>query len=268
LADWSIRTSAMPDALITGPVAAFWNPAALSTDSYRLEGALMNLRTPQLVDLNAIAGAVSYRVEKSVLAAAYQHVGLGDITLTEDSPGDDGTQKLELGENQFAIAASHQLGSRTTVGAIARYARDNLDGSEAIVGLGAGLVTQLSLPLQPRLGGYALSESDDVIWSAGLDLTLPVGLGEEYRAAMGYGVRSDIRLSSPIHQVAAQLEWAGRASASAGLQRTRDEASASWQPLMAASLRLYRYQLAIARESLRGDFGATWSFGLQVGFGP
>ena len=268
LADWPIRTSAIPDVFITGPTAAFWNPAALSTGSYQVEAALLNLHTPQVLDLNAFAGAVAYRVEKTVLAVAYQHVGFGDITVTEDSPGDDASEKLELGENQFALAASRQLGTTATVGAIARYARDNLDGSEAILGLGAGFIAQFDLPLQPRLGGNAISESDDVIWSAGLDLSLPLGSSDEYRAGLGYGVRSDIRVNSPIHQVGAQLEWADRASASVAMLRTRDEAETTWHPLLAASLRLYRYQLAIARESLVGDFGATWSFSLQVGIGP
>ena len=268
LADWPIRTSAVPDVFITGSTAAFWNPAALSTGSYRVEAALLNLHTPQVLDLNAFAGAIAYRVEKTILAVAYQHVGFGDITVTEDSPGDVGSQKLELGENQFALAASRQLGTTTTVGAIARYARDNLDGSEATLGLGAGFITQFNLPLQPRLGGNAISESDDVIWSAGLDLSVPLGSTDEYRAGLGYGVRSDIRLNGPIHQVGAQFEWAGRASASASVLRTRDEAETTWHPLLAASLRLYRYQLAIARETLVADFGATWSFSLQVGIGP
>jgi hypothetical protein len=268
LADWPIRSSALPDAIVAGPSAAFWNPAALSTGSYRVQATLLNLHTPQLLDLSAIAGAVGYRVEKSVLAAAYQHVGVGDITLTEDSPGGEDAQKLDLGENHLALAAAHQVGSATTVGAIVRYSRDNLDGSEAIFGLGAGLLTQLSLPLQPRIGGYAVSESDDVIWSAAVEFTLPAYLGADYRTGLAYGVRSDLPMESAAHHVAAILDWKNQVSVSAAMVRQTDAASSHWQPMLAASLRLYRYQLAVVRETLVGDFGATWSFGVQVGFGP
>jgi hypothetical protein len=70
-----------------------------------------------------------------------------------------------------------------------------------------------------------------------------------------------------VHWLATELEWSERVMVSAGLTREPDIDTAHWAPILAASLRLNRYTLGIVRENLVNDFGATYSFRLQVGLG-
>ena len=267
LAEWPVRSSAMPDAITRGAAATFWNPAGLSTGEHRAEALVANLRTSATLDLSGLAGAAALRFERTVLAAAYEHIGINGFTLTEDRP--DGTQ-FDLGEDHFTLAAAHEVSSAFTVGATARYARDNLTDTDVVVGVGAGFITEPKLPLRPLIGAYALSEADAIVWGAAAEARLPP-LGGEYHIALAYGVENDGRAAAPIHRAGARFDYQDRISISAGIRRepVRDQqADAYWEPILAASLHLFRYTLGVVREQLADDFGATYTFRLQIGLGP
>ena len=267
LLKWPVRTSAAADAIVTGPTATFWNPAAVSVGAHRTEALIVNLRTPEELALNGIAAAVAHRLERTVLAVGYEHVGVDGVTQTTSSPIDATTQ-LELGEDHFTLAAAHEVGPSLTVGATARYARDNISGTDPSVALGAGFLAQLDLPLSPRVGGYAVSEVDDLHWAGAAEITLPTWLGDAYRFGASYGTAwDDAGAGFLTHRLSGQAAWRERAMVSAGLAHDGSSEGPSWQPLLAASLRFNRYTLGVARETLSGDFGATYSFRLQVGIG-
>lgn len=267
LADWPVRTSALPDAIVQGTGAVFWNPAGLSAGRYRGNAMIINLRAPQTLDLTGLASAGSLRFERTVLAAAYEHVGINGFTRTDDSPGGPEAVKFDLGEDHFTLAAAHQVGRGFAVGAVARYARDDLSETDAAIGLGAGFMAEPELPLRPLLGAYALSESDDVVWGAAIELRLPALLGPDYQLGLAYGAQGDAHVQTPVHRFTTRIDWDSRASVSAGLTREPDFDGARWAPMLAASLRLNRYTLGVVRENLVNDFGASYAFRLQVGLG-
>lgn len=267
LLKWPVRTSALADAIVPGPTATFWNPAALSVGGHLTEAMVVNLRTPEELALSGIAAAIAHRLDRTILAVGYEHVGVADITQTAGSPFEATTQ-LNLGEDYFTLAAAHQVRPALRVGATARYARDNISGTDPSLTLGAGFLAQLDLPLSPSLGGYALSEADHLNWAGAAEIILPSWLGDAYRFGTSYGAAwEDAGAGFLTHRVSGQAAWRDRASVSAGLAREGSSDVAGWEPVLAASLRFNRYTLGVARESLSGDFGATYSFRLQVGLG-
>ncbi|MGH7461247.1 MAG: hypothetical protein ACREMA_09495 [Longimicrobiales bacterium] len=265
LVDWPIRTTAMPDAIVSDAGAVFWNPAGLTIGTYRGQGMLVSLRTPEMLDLSGMAGVAAARFERTVLALAFEHVGVDGFTRTDDSPA--GPQ-FDVGENQFTLAASRQVGSVLTAGAVARYARDDLAETDATISVGAGVMLEPAWPLRPRIGAYALSVSDDVAWGGAFELRLPRFLGPAYQLGLAYGAQIDVHMESPQHRIATRLDWDKHASLSAGLTREPGSLGASWSPILAASLQLNRYTLGVVRESLVNEFGASSTFRLQGGLGP
>jgi hypothetical protein len=267
LADWPVRSSALPDAVVTGVSAIFWNPAGVSTGDYRAQAIVLNLNAPETLDLRGLAAGTAIQFEKTVLALGYEHVGVSDFTRTDDSPGGETAAKFDLGEDHLTLAAAHQLSTAFSVGATARYARDDLDETDAVVGVGAGFRGTFAMPWQMTIGAFALSEHDHVGWAAGTELTLPGWLGPDYRVAVAYGLQDDARMAGWRHRLTTQFQWKEHAIVAAGVNRESDLAGDHWTPILAASLHLHRYGLGVVREKLANDFGATYSFHLQIGLG-
>jgi hypothetical protein len=267
LADWPVRTTALPDAIVTGAAATFWNPAGITTGRYRAEALVINLRAPETLEVRGLAGAATIQLERAILAVGYEHVGIDEFTRTGDSPTGPTAERFDLGENHFTLAAARRLSANFTVGASARYARDNLDETDPVVGVGAGFSGAFAVPWRVLVGAYAASEAEDLAWGAGAEIELPAFLGPDYRMGLAYGAQSDARVVAPVHRVAGRLDWNERASVSLGLSREPDVATAHWTPVLAASLQLNRYTLGVVRENLVNDFGATYTFRLQIGLG-
>jgi len=265
LMDAPVRVTAHPDALVTGPAAIFWNPAGLGTGAYRTEVLVLNVRTPDVIGLAGFGGALAGKFERTTLAVGYEHVGIDDITETLNSPT-DATGELSLGEDHFSIAAGRRVTRRVSVGAVARYARDNLGDTDPLLGLGAGVEFDAGGRFMPRFGAYAISEKDIASWGAGVEARLPDFAGPDYRFGVSYGLggRTD---TFTAHRVLGFVDWGGTATLAAGMLSEPDASASNWQPVMAAGLRFRRYGIGVVRESLANDFGATYSFRLQVGFG-
>lgn len=263
LLDWAVRTSAQPDALAGGAAAAFWNPAALGTGGYSAEVVVINLRTPEAIGLSGFAGAASAAVDRTTFAVAYEQVNMGEITLTDDRP--DETSTLSLSEDHFTLAARRALGSNFGIGAVARYTRDNVNNTDPVVGLGVGAHLTRPGRYAPQVGGFVISEQDVAAWGAGAEARLPFAPAD-YRVGVAYGAsgRSD---TFTTHRVSLSADWREYASVSGGIAREGSGDDAQWQPILAASLRFSRYALGIVRETLSNEFGAAYSFRLQVGIG-
>lgn len=265
LLNWPVRTSALPEAVTSGAGAVFWNPAGAAVAAgSRAEAMVVNLRTPADLGLNGIALAALGVFERTVLALGYEHMGLDPITETTTST--EAVGEINLGEDRFTLAASRQVNRALHAGATARYTRDNLEGTESVMAFGAGLLLNLNTVLSPRLAVYAVTEAEQVAWGAGAEVRLPAWLGEAYPIGAAYGV-VDLGDGLLGQRATALLGWKDLVSVTGGLVREGTAAEASWQPALAASLRINRYTLGVLRESLSNDFGATYSFRLQVGIG-
>ena len=265
LLNWPVRTSALPEAVISGAGAVFWNPAGVAVAAgSRAEVMVVNLRTPADLGLTGLAVGALGVFERTVLAVGYEHIGIDAIIETTTST--EAVGEINLGEDHFTLAVSREVTRALHAGATARYTRDNLSGTDPVVAFGAGLQVNLNTSLSPRLGVYALTEAEQVGWGAGAELRLPAWLGDAYQVGAAYGV-SDLGDGILGQRVTALLGWKDQVSVTGGIVREGSAAEASWQPAMAASLRISRYTLGVLRESLSNDLGATYSFRLQIGIG-
>ena len=266
LVEIPIHTTATADAVVTGLSALFWNPAGLSAAPYRAGVMVLSLNTPSAFGVTGIVAGGAYRNDRLTVGAAWEHVGIDDIPETEDSPTEAG--EFALGEDHFTVAAALGLRPGIGVGAVAHYIRDDLSDSNGFLALGAGVLASLKLPWPATVGAFVLNEGDEVLWSAGAEAALPNWFGPSYTLSLSYGTGRDAHSSDLDHRIAARFDWTERASLSAGVTRLAGGGDTDWAPLVAASLRLTRYTLGVVRESLAQDFGATYSFRLQVGIGP
>ena len=266
LIDLPAHTTATAEAAIAGLPAVFWNPAGVTAAPYQGAALAMNLSTPNAVGVSGIIAAGAYRTARLTFAAAWEHVGINNIPQTEDSPTESG--EFSLGEDHFSLVAAHELKPGIQVGATAQYIHDDLSGSSGTLALGAGIQARATVAWPTTAGAYVVNEGDEVIWKAGLETSLPQWFGSSYRANLSYGIGRGAHSNAVDYRLAAGLDVLERASLSAGVTRHAGAGEIDWAPLLAASLRLNRYTLGAVRESLAGDFGATYSFRLQVGIGP
>ena len=265
LLNWPVRTTALPDAVVVGAGALFWNPAGLDViPGSRAEAIVVNLRTPSDLGLTGVAAGAVGRFEGTVIGFAYEHISAGSITETDNTT--EALGELDLGEDHFTLAASRQVNSSLRAGATARYVRDNLDTTDPIVSFGAGIQIDMRTALSPRVAGYAITEADRFEWGGAAEVRLPAWAGSDYQLGAAYGL-SDPGDGLLVHRATGIVGWKDQALVTAGLTREGGSDQASWQPTVAASLRITRYTLGVLRESLSNDLGATYSFRLQVGIG-
>ncbi len=267
--DLPVRMSAGPDALMTGPIAVFWNPATAAS-AMRGEVVVMDVRGPTETGLGAFALAGTWRLdERTTIALGYQHVGIDDIeeTTTSPLPPAGGASLIEIGENVLAVAATRRAGTRVAIGAGVQYARaaDALGGQD-VVEIGAGALVEPSLPLAPRIGGAVRLDDEGATWTAGIELA-PAALragGWLFRAAGGAG--GSPRFHGVSLRWAGVAHWADHVVVSAGMGGEPGADGRTWDPLASVSLRLTRYTVSALREELPNASGAVHAFRLSVTF--
>ena len=264
--DWPLRTSAEPAAVVRGPEAAFWNPAAVIAGTGRGEVIVADQRTPSMIGISGFAAAGSWRLdERTVVAAGYQHVSIDDIGETSTSPlPDTGEPTFSISEDQVAVAASHALGTGVTAGAAVRYDRSDESGlNESSTMLGAGFLVSPLVALHPVVGASVFTQSGDVRYTAGLSLTSP-RIGDDFQLRGGYGVRGGKNALTVEHRIGITGIWRELITVTGGVA-TAQAAERSWEPVLGASLRVSRYELGVLRENLANNFGAAYSFRFRVG---
>ena len=264
IAEWPVRLSASPEAITAGLAGIFWNPAALETTTHLREVLLLDQRTPDVLGLNGVAGAAAVRLERTTFGVALQHVGIDDIALTTESPIDS-AGGFSVSENEFVLSAAHALTDRFSIGATARYSMVDYDGGENQVAIGVGTYFRPLLPFSPAFGAFALNRGDEIRWGAGAEVQTPI-VSADYTLRVNYGLMDEEGPTGANHWFGSSFDWRNLVSMGGSLIRTEEAEGASWMPLLAASLRLNRYTLGVVRESLANDFGAAYSFRLQVGF--
>ena len=268
--DLPLRTTAGADALASGPLAVFWNPAAIRVASARGEVTVVDVRGPQETGLAAFAVAGTWDLDpRTTLAVGFQHVGIDDIeeTTTSPLPASGGSSLIEVAENVFAVAATHRAGEAVAIGAGVQYVRTAAAlGGEDAVEIGAGAIVRPALPLSPRVGAAARIDDEGATWNAGIELAPAAARagGWVFRGAWGAG--GSPRFHGIAHRVSAAADWTDRVSVSAGIAGEPGAAGRTWEPVASASLRLTRYTVSVLREDLPNGFGAVHAFRLSVAF--
>jgi hypothetical protein len=275
LEEWQVRTTAGPEALVSGASAVFWNPAQVAVAGGTVEALVLDLRAPGItgVDGVAIAAAVALD-ERTVIALGYEHIGVSGIEHTTDSP--DGGTPLDVGEDRFAAAASHLLGERVRIGAMVRYTRlpevayTTMSGAatgqaRSVIALGAGLRVRPVARLPLSVAAMAATEGSESYWMAGLEFASGLGWAE-WRLHGEYGLAGGELAPGVTHRGAARAVWRDHVELTAGAALEPDGDGRSLQPVAGAALSLSRYRLGMVREQLANDFGGAWSFMFSVTF--
>ena len=262
--DWPLRTSAGPEAVIRGVEATFWNPAGIFTGRTRGQVMVADQRTPEVIGIGGFAAVGGWRLDaRTTLAAGYQHVSIDDISETSTSPLPDPlAPTFSISEDQFAIGASHALGSAVTAGAVVRYDRSDETGVvESTTSLGGGFLFAPAVSLRPALGVSILTHDGGVRYMGGAEAG---GGSSTFQVRVGYGLRGGEKLTTE-HRLGATAEWRGILAVTGGVV-TADSGERSWEPVLGAGLRISNYELGVLRENLANDFGSAYSFRLRFGF--
>jgi len=263
--DWLVRTSAGPGTLQTGASATFWNPAGIAQQPGRGSLLLVEVLAPAGTGVDVLALGGSYRLdERTTVAAGYQHFGVGGIELTEDSP--DGGTRIDVSQDLFALSAARELAPGLQVGAGAQYLRSsealNEDGQ---LGIGAGARLRVPLPVPVTVGSYAYSVSERVLWGAAAEVApgLPF---EDWRAAATVGVEGGHAVRGTTYRGGLVTGWRDLVEVGASLVVEPDAADRQWEPVVAGTVRLSRYELGVVREWLPNSFGTVHTFRFGITF--
>lgn len=264
LDEWRVRTTAGAEALATGAPAVFWNPAQVAAAG-RGEAMVADLRAPGITGVDGLVAALAFRLDgRTVLAAGYEYMGVDGLEGTTTSP--DAGAPLDIGENRFGFAASHEVNPRTRVGALVQYTRMPAIANEtSVIALGAGIHYAMPVRLPLAVAGSISFEGEDINWLAGA--TVVSGrLLTDWQLRGEYGASGGEMQPGTTHRLTAIGDWRDHVSVSLGAAREPDGTSHTIQPVVGAELRLYRYRLGLVREELANEFGGAWSFRFTVGF--
>ena len=269
--DWPLVLEARPAALVTGAGGVLGNPAGVARLDARAEALVSDLETPEAIGLRglSIAGAVELFGGWS-LAAAYRHVGVGDMLRTDGPPlgsGNAPTPTFEVAEDAYALGVAFERAG-FSAGAAGRVdtPEDDLGGDATWSGsLGALFVTKVPFA-DLSLGGSLEMDEDDPGFTAGAEAGAPLLLDARLRLALAYGARLDGQLGTE-HSIVASGGWRGIAELQLGASAQPEAGDASeWVPLFAGLVHLGRYHLGIVREHLPNGFGAAMHYRLSVAF--
>jgi hypothetical protein len=270
LLDWTIHTTAEPEALVQGAAAGFWNPAGIALDSGRIEGLVLDMQGPSSTGLNGAAlAAVGRLQEKTSIAVAYQHLGISGIPVTGTSPTEDALGgEISVSEDRFTLAGSQPVSRTTSAGAMLQYLRAN-DGTTVSTELtfGAGFrFGSDSIRFKPVLAGAGFVASSQTRWIGGAEIT-PLELhSTPLGVSLGYGISGSGRQTRPTHRGTITLRYAEAIGVTAAVLAEPGSDGTTLQPVLSADLRLGRYALGVLREGLPNSFGAMYSYRLNIRF--
>ena len=268
MVEWPVRTTAGAEVLTTGASAVFWNPALIAPSYARGEATIVDLNLPDATGASALAvGGAYWLDERTAVAVGYEHIGVDDIPLTDDSPREgDANPTFSVGDDVFTAAAARLISPWLRIGAAARYVRPTeTEERDAIIGLGAGAAVQASLPFAPVLAASVFSEDESTTWYAGVGASAPVR-GDDWRAGASYGLARERGAQGIGHRAALSATWRGAATLAIGADGEDDAEGIQWTPVASLDLRISRYQLGVMRSVLPNEFGAAYAFRLGIGF--
>lgn len=267
--DWPVRNAALPAALLTGSAAVFWNPAGAGVLEGRAEASLLDIVGPDGIEVDVLAlSAVTRLGERGAAGIGWAHFGVDDIPVTTTSPiPEPGSGTIDVSEQELSLVGAYELGGGVHVGGAARYARAELgDRSEGHGGATGGVRWDPGLPGAPVAAASVLRQGGATRWLAGVGASLPAPDGRPWTLRGGYGVSGGEGSGGRAHTVSLMGGWRDRARVTVALAAEPDGAGRDWLPLLGADLRLGRYVLGVVREELPNDFGATYSYRLDITF--
>ena len=267
LLELPVRTGAMPEALVTGASAAFWNPASAASLSGEGEVIVLDVNGPDATGLAGFAGAGALRLDpRTVLALGYRHVAIEEMERTSTSPMPD-PGGLDVVEDVFGLVAARSLNDALAVGIGAEYTRPSADldtDAKLVIGVGARL--RLRHRWGPTLAAAVQAEEDEPGWRVAAELAPErLRLGD-WSAAFAYGLSGGPRLRGPEHRIAARVAWRERVTLSAGFAAAADDGGTALTPLGGILVNINRYAIGVVREHLAHGFGAVHSLRFGVGF--
>ncbi len=266
LLDWPIRVRPGAEATISGAAGAFWNPATIGSAS-TVEALIMDIDGFRESGLGGLALAASARIDEQLtIAAAVSHLGVDGIPRTETSPADE-LGEIQISEDVITVSAARRLGRPLSLGVSVQYARTNeAAGSRSESGLGAGIAWTPELRFQPTVGLAALGRAGATEWLAGAELRELYRAIEALRIGASYGLSGGASRPGLTHRAAFEAEWDRGLAAAAGFDGEAGATGTTWNPVLAASLRLGRYALGVLREQIGNGFGAAHYYRLEVRF--
>jgi len=262
-------TLATPAALERGATGSFWNPAAI-TEVQGLAGGLEVMQTPDVVSLSGVLGVLSGRVSR--FASVGVHAGrmsVTDLVRTSTSP------TSELGEIPvYSQLLGISLGARfepVGFGATLRVHDAQFDTrSDAGVTLDFGLLLRptgrITIAAASRFvpADFSREPTTDYYAAAEYQLRTASLWGAEALVIGRYGFayRPD---GGVEHGVSAGLALERRFQVDMGWTREIGYGLTEWRPVLAVSLQVGRYLIALARGNGLNGLGASYRIGLNAG---
>lgn len=272
--DWAVLwqvagvTLTGPAALERGPTGVFWNPAAV-VDAPGLAGGLEVLHTPEVVSLDGLLGALTYRFGRGVaVGVTAGRISVADLVRTTTSPIGEGEIPVY---SQFVGAAAGtsigplRLGTQLRLhdGRIDFRADDGvtLDVGIRLEPVGPLVLAAASHFATPRFEGLATT---DYYAAAEYRIGTSQVWGEPAVISGRYGV--GLRGTGELeHGVSAGLSFGDRLRVDGGFQRETAYDETAWRLTVGLAFRAGRYVIAAARGSGLNEIGAAYRIGLTAG---
>lgn len=260
---WPIRGAPQPEVLLSGGAAALWNPAGLAAS----EGSpgqiwITHVDGPDATDLSGVAAAVTGSIPwLGRLGVAYQHLGVGDIPRTEDSPIATGV--LNVGEDVVSVSLARIVQEGAAVGVAARYARAGHSARvEDQLTLDGGIVLSSGVAFTPRLAFMVAGIPEQPAWRGGLDVGPRGTAGRSWTARIAYGAADRFDRAGVEHRISLGSTWWTQLHAAVGLVRTAEDAS--WTGLWMLGADFPPYSIGVLGEQLPNDFGTAMYYRFAI----
>ncbi|MBI4540020.1 MAG: hypothetical protein HY704_10995 [Gemmatimonadetes bacterium] len=261
---WPVRATPWPEALLTGGAAALWNPAGISAgvDGHG-EMWIAHVDGPDATGLRGLAMSVTGNLPWiGRVAAAYQHLGIGDIPRTDESPSADGAL-LDVGDDAVAVSLARRVPPGAAVGLAVRYLRAGYrDRVADRVAVDAGVILRAELALPSRFAILLRDFPAEPAWRAGVEMTTPERVPRPWSARIAYGIADRFEGDAVEHRFATGVTWRRRLHVEAGLSHTTEDGS--WVGLWMLGADFGRYSVAVLWEELPNDFGPALHYRFAI----
>jgi hypothetical protein len=264
--DWPIRDTPVPEAVLTGAAAIFWNPGSLTARmGTRQEVWVAHVDGPDVSGIGGVAAAAVLDLPLGIRAGlGYWHLGISDIPRTVDSPL-PAPGSLRVTEDAAVLTLSRGMAAPAGAGGSLRFLRGEAGGVSRTRLVGdVGVHIRSDLPLAPRFGLTVRNIGANPDLLAGTEVFLPPLARGRLPLWAGYGMEIRGRTRTVEQRFSLRGSWRGLLHAGTGL--TRWGRGDDWTALLMIGADLGRYSLSVLREGLANGFGAVHYFRAAVGF--
>ncbi|MBI4519998.1 MAG: hypothetical protein HY701_04125 [Gemmatimonadetes bacterium] len=260
---WPVRGAPQPEVLLSGGAAALWNPAGLASfEGSRGQIWISHVDGPDATDLSGFAAAVTGAIPwLGRIGVAYQHLGVGEIPRTDESPIGSGV--LDIGEDVLSASLARIVREGAAVGVAARYARAGHSGRvEDQLTLDGGVVLSSGVALAPRLAFMIAGFPGQPAWRGGLDVGTRERPGRSWTARVAYGAADRFDRAGIEHRISLGTTWWTQLHTAVGLMRTAEDGS--WTGLWMLGADFPPYSIGVLGEQLPNDFGTAMYYRFAI----